>query len=66
MSAPPTWSDVINALTSALINLLKGIADTISDNATVIGTAIVGLGIAAGVFLLVKRYLPGVFRFLGM
>jgi len=65
MSAPPTWSDVISALTNAFIGLLNGIATAISANASVIGEVVIGLGLAVTVGYAIYRYvMPFFSRFL--
>jgi high-affinity Fe2+/Pb2+ permease len=57
MSAPsPTWSDVISSVTAAFQNLLKGLADAISQNASTIAQVVVGLGIAVTVGYAIYRY----------
>lgn len=65
MSAAPSWQDVITALQNALIGILKAIGDTLAQNATVIGTAIIGLGIAYAIYQLARRTVPFLGSFLG-
>ena len=60
-----TWSDVVNSVVTAFQNLLKGLADAISQNATTIAQVVVGLGIAIAVGYAIYRYaLPHFARFL--
>jgi hypothetical protein len=66
MSAAPTWSDVINAFTNALINVMKAVGDAISQNAGAVATALIGIGMASAVVLVLRRYFPGIFRFIGL
>ena len=59
MSAPaPTWSDVITSLQNALIGVLKGVADQLSANATVIASVVVGIGIAYAIYRAATRVTP--------
>jgi hypothetical protein len=57
MSAPsaPTLSDVVNAIFNAILSIVKGIADAISANATVIGTAVIVVGLGYAVFRFGRR-----------
>jgi len=65
MSTTITWSDVISAVTTAFQSLLKGLADAISTNATMIANAVIGLGLAITIGYAIYRYaLPYFGRFL--
>jgi len=55
-STPPTWSDVISSVTAAFQNLLKGLADAISQNASTIAQVVVGLGLAVSVGYAIYKY----------
>ena len=59
MSAPsqPTLNDVVNAIFNAILSIVKGIADAISANATVIGTAVIVVGLGYAVFRFGRRIL---------
>jgi len=52
MSAPATvdWSGVINSVLTAVSNVLTGVAQAISQNATLIATALIGIGLAYGLY----------------
>lgn len=64
MSTTITWSDVINSVTTAFQTLLKGLADAISANATLIADVVIGLGIAITVGYAIYRYaMPYLTRF---
>jgi len=65
MSAAPTWSDVITSLQNALIGVLKGVADQLSANATVIASVVVGLGIAYAIYRAATRVMPLVGQIFG-
>ncbi|MEM4958733.1 MAG: hypothetical protein QXX12_02535 [Nanopusillaceae archaeon] len=49
MSATPTWGDVINAFISAIQNILYQLATFLKDNAGLIATASVGIGLAIAI-----------------
>ena len=53
----PTLSDVVNAIFGAILSIVKGIADAISANATVIGTVIIVVGLGYAVFRFGRRIL---------
>ena len=61
----PTWSDVITSLQNALIGVLKGIADQLASNATVIASVVVGIGIAYAMYRASTRLVPLVGQILG-
>ncbi len=61
----PTWSDVITSLQNALIGVLKGVADQLSANATVIASVVVGLGIAYAIYRAATRVMPLVGQIFG-
>jgi len=51
MSSPAhTWSDVINAFQQAAVEVLYSIGNTLATYANVIGTALIGLGVAFGIY----------------
>jgi len=54
----PTWSDVITSLQNALIGVLKGIADQLAANATIIASVVVGMGIAYAIYRAATRVVP--------
>ncbi len=64
-STPPSWQDVITSLQNALIGVLKAVGDTLAQNATVIGTAVIGLGIAYAIYQMARRAVPFLGSFLG-
>jgi hypothetical protein len=53
-----TWSDVINNFLEAVKNVLYEIGNFIVQNASAIGTAIIGLGVAYGIYRAARRALP--------
>jgi len=53
----PTLSDVVNAIFNAILSIVKGIADAISQNAAVIGTAVIVVGLGYAVFRFGRRIL---------
>jgi len=56
MSSPAhTWSDVINAFQTAAIEVLYSIGNTLAQYANVIGMALIGLGVAFGVYTAFTR-----------
>jgi hypothetical protein len=66
MSAPQySWQDVITSIQEALIGVLKAIGDTLAQNATVIGQAVIGLGIAYAIYQMARRAVPFLGSFLG-
>ncbi|MGB9622700.1 MAG: hypothetical protein ACPL07_02535 [Candidatus Bathyarchaeia archaeon] len=66
MSAPQySWQDVITSIQEALIGVLKAIGDTLAQNATVIGQAVIGLGIAYAIYQMARRTVPFLGSFLG-
>jgi len=45
---------------------MKAVGDAISQNAGAVATALIGLGMASAVVLVLRRYFPSVFRFIGL
>jgi hypothetical protein len=60
MSAPatPTWGDIVNALIESAKEVLNSIANFVKDNAKVVAEAVIGVGLAYGVYKLVGRMFP--------
>jgi len=44
------WSGVINSVLTAVSNVLTGVAEAIANNANLIATALIGIGIAYGLY----------------
>jgi len=65
MSTPHSWSDVINAFLGAVQNVLYEVGNFLSTNAAAIATAVIGLGVAFGIYSMAKRAIPFLSRFLG-
>jgi hypothetical protein len=55
MSAPPTWSDVINKFLEALQGILYQIGNFLSTNAEAIATAMIGIALAVGLYAAITR-----------
>jgi len=53
----PTLSDVVNAIFGAILSIVRGIADAISQNATVIGTVVIVAGLGYVAFRYGRRIL---------
>jgi len=64
--ATPTWGDVANALINATKQVLNSIANFINQNAPVIAEAVVGIGLAYGVYKLVSRMFPQIRTVFGL
>ena len=56
--APVEWGDVIDRFMEAVKQVLYGIGDFIVTNASAIAQAVVGLGLAYGIWRLATRALP--------
>jgi len=63
-STAPSWSDVVNSFLGAVQSVLKAIGDWITNNATALATAIIGIGVAYGIVRMAMR-LPLVREFFG-
>jgi len=52
MSAPSgiDWSGVINSVLTAVTSVLEGVANAIAQNAGLIATALIGIGIAYALY----------------
>jgi hypothetical protein len=68
MSEPttPTWGDIANALIEAVKEVLNSIANFVKDNAKVVAEAVVGVGLAYGVYKLVARMFPQIRTVFGL
>jgi len=56
---------VVNSLQNALIGVLKGIADQLAQNATIIASVVVGVGIAYAMYRAASRLVPLVGQIFG-
>lgn len=64
LSTPPTLADILNQVLNAIQTILYEIAKAVSDNATVIASAIVIGSVVYGIWRLGSRYLTGITRWL--
>ncbi|OYT55249.1 MAG: hypothetical protein B6U76_06575 [Desulfurococcales archaeon ex4484_217_2] len=64
MSTPEerTWGDIINAIINTVKEVLYQVASVLMENASVLASAVVGLGIAFMVYRYAKRGLPVIGR----
>jgi len=60
MSTPEerTWGDIINAIIATVQEVIYQVASVLKENATVLASAVVGLGIAFMVYRYARRGLP--------
>ena len=67
MSAPTfDWGELINSVLTAIGNVIKGVADYLGSNASLIAEIVIGVGIFYFVYKRVlSRFLPGIKEFLG-
>jgi hypothetical protein len=68
MSEQPTfdWGSLINSVLTAIGNVIKGVADYLGENASLIAEIVIGVGIFYFVYKRVlSRFLPGIKEFLG-
>ncbi len=63
--ARTTWSDIVNSFVGAIQSVLSAVANFIQTNANTIAEVVMGIGLAYGVYNLVKRFFPGISRVLG-
>ena len=61
----PSWSDIVNSFVGAIQSVLSAVANFIQSNASTIADVVMGIGLAYGVYNLVKRFFPGISRVLG-
>lgn len=68
MSQPTTstWGDIANALIEAVKQVLNSIANFVKNNAPVIAEAVMGIGLAYGVYKLVARMFPQIRTVFGL
>lgn len=60
MSTPASagWSDVINNFIEAVKAVLNEIGNFLVQNASAIASAVIGLGVAYGIYRMARRALP--------
>ena len=64
--APPTWGDIVNAFMTALMNVVSGIATWLSENASMVVSILIGIGLFTFVYKkILRRFLPAISEFLG-
>jgi hypothetical protein len=64
--APFDWGTLINSVLTAIGNVIKGVADYLGANASLIAEIVIGVGIFYFVYKRVlSRFLPGIKEFLG-
>jgi len=59
------WGTVVNKIQEALGGVISSIADAIKNNASAIGSVVVGLGVVGLAYALTTRYFPAISGLLG-